>query len=366
MKRNTTKGFTLIELLAVIVILAIIALIAVPIILNIIDKANKSAFKDTAYGIISAGELYFAEQQLEVNGMTESKTFNLPDTTNTLGLKGNVPEGYITITRGGDIELKVKNDRYCATKGFNDKDVTVTEDPNNCNLPSGGSGNQENSGSGEKTLTSLAVDNFTVSNVDGSNPTVVTKPACLIDGTECIVGTPVAVKVNDSNTYRFYVLNDENNKVTLIMDRNLGDNVKWYFVQDNGSGPQTALNALTERTNEWTNIIEREYTYTDDGIDEVTGETNYASFRKTMRARLITYTESSGIRNANNYVAPEWLYINLYGTGDDSAWGYWTSAACTTSDGDPNAYLVDNTGYTGDDNPDSDEIGIRPVIELSK
>ena len=62
MKENK-KGFTLIELLAVIVILAIIALIAVPVIMNIINKANKSSFKDTAYGILSAGELYFAEQQ---------------------------------------------------------------------------------------------------------------------------------------------------------------------------------------------------------------------------------------------------------------------------------------------------------------
>ena len=56
-------GFTLIELLAVIVILAIITLIAVPVIINIINIANKSAFKDTAYGIIQAGEYYFAEKQ---------------------------------------------------------------------------------------------------------------------------------------------------------------------------------------------------------------------------------------------------------------------------------------------------------------
>ena len=93
MKRNT-KGFTLIELLAVIVILAIIALIAVPTIMGIINKANKSAFKDTAYGIISAGELYFAEQQLEVNGMTEDKTFDLSDDINVEGglqIKGEVP-----------------------------------------------------------------------------------------------------------------------------------------------------------------------------------------------------------------------------------------------------------------------------------
>ena len=41
MKNN--KGFTLIELLAVIVILAIIAVIAIPVVLNIVDEAEKSA-----------------------------------------------------------------------------------------------------------------------------------------------------------------------------------------------------------------------------------------------------------------------------------------------------------------------------------
>ena len=60
MKRTRKKGFTLIELLAVIVILAIIALIATPIIVGVINDAKKNAFKDTAYGIIEAGKLYYA------------------------------------------------------------------------------------------------------------------------------------------------------------------------------------------------------------------------------------------------------------------------------------------------------------------
>ena len=141
MKRN--KGFTLIELLAVIVILAIIALIAVPVILNIIDKANKSAFKDTAYGILSAGELYFAEQQLEVNGMTEKEVkFILPADQNTLGLKGDIPEGSITITRDGDISLMIKNSRYCVTKGLEEDDITITEESDDCEIPSGEAGGQ--------------------------------------------------------------------------------------------------------------------------------------------------------------------------------------------------------------------------------
>jgi len=132
MKRNK-KGFTLIELLAVIVILAIIALIAVPVIMNIIDKANKSAFKDTAYGIISAGELYFAERQLDLNGMIEEKTFIFP--TNEIDIKGEVPAGTILkVNTKGQISLVTSNGRYCITKGYEDTDVTVTEGVENCKI----------------------------------------------------------------------------------------------------------------------------------------------------------------------------------------------------------------------------------------
>lgn len=67
MKMNK-KGFTLIELLAVIVILAVIALIAVPQVLNILDKARKSAAADSAYGILKAAETTATTYMLDHNG----------------------------------------------------------------------------------------------------------------------------------------------------------------------------------------------------------------------------------------------------------------------------------------------------------
>ena len=69
------KGFTLIELLAVIVILAVIALISVPIILNVVEKARKGAFEDSAYGIIDAAKLYYTEASLESSNINETFTF---------------------------------------------------------------------------------------------------------------------------------------------------------------------------------------------------------------------------------------------------------------------------------------------------
>ena len=142
MKKTTEKAFTLIELLAVIVILAIIALIAVPVILNIIDKANKSAFKDSAYGVLNAAEYYYAASQLGIEGPMESVQMDTTDPR--LELKGSIPNGKVIITRDGDISLMIKNDRYCVTKGYNDQDIKVTEDPTNCEIPSGEANQRRN------------------------------------------------------------------------------------------------------------------------------------------------------------------------------------------------------------------------------
>ena len=83
------KGFTLIELLAVIVILAIIALIAVPIILNMINSARKSAARSSALGYIDSIEYYAGFNQISNDtGITEYDT-TLPEMT----------EGKVTCTK---------------------------------------------------------------------------------------------------------------------------------------------------------------------------------------------------------------------------------------------------------------------------
>ncbi|MBE6144006.1 MAG: prepilin-type N-terminal cleavage/methylation domain-containing protein [Firmicutes bacterium] len=112
MKQNK-KGFTLIELLAVIVILAIIALIAVPVIMNIISNARKSAAADTAYSVLNAAELYYAEQLLEnPNEAFAATTFTFTTTGDVttvspeLELKGTMPtSGSVTLTSDGKASI---------------------------------------------------------------------------------------------------------------------------------------------------------------------------------------------------------------------------------------------------------------------
>ncbi|MBS7021511.1 MAG: type II secretion system protein [Firmicutes bacterium] len=135
MKRKT--GFTLIELLAVIVILAVIALIATPLIMGTITKAKKNAFKDTAYGILKAGEKYTAEVLLESENTYEGEMIPLPEVgEKKLAYKGQEPiGGRMMITKDGDISLVIYNDSWCAIKVENDKEVKVEKyDKDTCKI----------------------------------------------------------------------------------------------------------------------------------------------------------------------------------------------------------------------------------------
>ena len=373
MNQRTKRGFTLIELLAVIVILAIIALIAVPVIMNIINKANKSAFKDSAYGVIKAGELYFAEQVLEPNGIVEDVTMQLPDVR--LQLKGEVPEGSVLITKEGKIAIAVHNNRYCVTKGLDDNDVTITEDYESC----------ENPGL-PKTLTDLVTTSAEVTSI----------PACVTNKTECNPGTLVAIQVNASEVYNFYVIDETDNEVTLIMDRNIYEagsttdiNVAWINAEDyeeanaddntscdatscNDEGPITALSALKERTSSWTNIPERVYTYSDDG-----GGNKYENFIDISRARLMTQSEINDFgcddTPSEGTSCPYMFYRNLVMTGDDNVYGYWLSTA--NSSNGVSAFALTSYGtfagvsgqYVYEYSTTSPyKYGIRPVITLTK
>ena len=385
------KGFTLIELLAVIVILAIIALIAVPVVMNIINKANKSAFKDSAYGILKAGESYYTSELLEdAEGITEDVTFTFPNNIEGLEFQGSKPTGgTMTVRKDGKISMAIHNGKHCVTKGFEDEDIQISDDVENCGL-----------GSKANTLTTLAttysfkkVDEESISTAVAEEVTV---PSCITNKTKCNAGTPVAVEVAHNLVYKFYVINDDTtkNEVTLIMDRNLYSStdennvsVKWINAEDYGNstvksdkGPLTALKVLKERTSGWTNIPTYTYTLTNDA-DGLGGTNTYSPISKSatategtpesvvenVRARLPRREEIYAVNNSGNLTQTPWLYENLYNTGDNNTRGYWTStvdssdsyiAWCVDSNGSVDSFR----GYVSSDSYN----GLRPVITLSK
>ena len=78
-KLKEQKGMTLIELLAVIVILAIIAAIAIPAIGGIIENSRVGAIKSDAQNIMSAGELYFIDEEPDSTGTLSVNLKELED-----------------------------------------------------------------------------------------------------------------------------------------------------------------------------------------------------------------------------------------------------------------------------------------------
>ena len=132
---NKSKGFTLIELLAVIVILAVIALIATPLIMGTITKAKRNSMKDTAYGILKAGEQYVGEKLLLAENDYNGETITLPNQNKIQYKGGNGLTGELQISKEGKLAIQIHNNQFCAIKNFGESEVTVTDyDEETCKL----------------------------------------------------------------------------------------------------------------------------------------------------------------------------------------------------------------------------------------
>ena len=120
-----------------IIIIGVIALIVAPIILNIVNKSKKSAFLDSAYGLVESAKLLYAESILD-GGLSEEKTFSFDNgKPEGLNYSGESPKGgMITLSSDGRIEIAVHNGEWCATKGQNESEVVLKRyEEQNCILP---------------------------------------------------------------------------------------------------------------------------------------------------------------------------------------------------------------------------------------
>ncbi|MEG0408439.1 MAG: leucine-rich repeat protein [Bacilli bacterium] len=117
------KGFTLTELLAVFILLGIIALIAVPVMGTIKEEFKKSTFKESAKGILKAGQTFYAENDYEnfpVEGLEVSNQ--------KLKIKNRKQynSGVLLYnTANGQFELQLlSNGLYCANGTLDDLNIS--------------------------------------------------------------------------------------------------------------------------------------------------------------------------------------------------------------------------------------------------
>ena len=124
---KTKHGFTLIELLAVITILALIALISTPIVLNIIEKSKKEAYKDSVYNLIRAVEL-----ESITNGANFPITYVVAgnEIFPKVSISGEIDAyGEILIDINGKTKVQVDNGTWCAQKQLEQNQLTLTPSP---------------------------------------------------------------------------------------------------------------------------------------------------------------------------------------------------------------------------------------------
>ena len=121
------KGFTLIELLAVIVILAIVSIIAVPTLLNVIQKSKINALKDSAHGVIEAGRLYYAQNEINraILFTIVDNTITSEQTNKTLKYKGNIKNGIVVVTTSSNVAICIDDGSNYAVKLVDENDVTT-------------------------------------------------------------------------------------------------------------------------------------------------------------------------------------------------------------------------------------------------
>ncbi len=134
------KGFTLIELLAVIVILAIIMVLAVPKVLDVIEKAEMQAYKESVELMVHTAKMQYELDDIKgearslpieyIYGENGKDTVQINE--NEVGLlkfKGDKPSsGSLTLLENKNViveKLVSKNKKWCAIKNENEKGVKV-------------------------------------------------------------------------------------------------------------------------------------------------------------------------------------------------------------------------------------------------
>lgn len=197
-------------------------------------------------------------------------------------------------------------------------------------------------------------------------------------------GTIIQYQVNSSETYYFFVLHDDGDKLTLQQRENILTS-PWHTSSNNTEGPITALAALEAETSDWDNVLDQTYMMGDtvfgNNTSAMTGCNAYNSCNvntytlpeRTAKARMITNLEASehGCINAES-TCPIWMsnYLsNSTSNGGTVDYGtanrYWTMNAHSGTSYPTYAWYVTSTrrmvSY-----PITNSYGVRAVIQIKK
>ena len=345
-------GFTLIELLAVIVILSFLGLITSLGVTKMIKNSKNKLYQDQVNSIISAAESWSVDNLYKMPSKGECSYITLKDLKNN-GLIDDVIDARNKKNISDDFKIYITNEG--TSKGdTNYKYNDEVDNPNEC---------------------------YYINSICKS---VITSSAGKVAFGSFNLGDEYTCQVNDTTSYNFYVLSTSEDKVNLIMNKNIcsdgslanSSNTCLTYWGTFNSGPNEAISYLNQATSSWTNIPSLNETYNDENG-------RFTNFKITGKARLPKYSEVSATGCSDNSpgTCPEYMVNGLesYDTGKypskeniDNIDGYFTLASYPNSSSTSQESLaVFYPGLTTNvfANPNaagSIGTGIRPVITLNK
>ena len=389
------KGFSLVELLAVMVILGVLALITVPAVLNIVNESKQSSVMLSANHYLSATKLAITRKMKEDD---------------------EVSDGNYAILKNGNICIGNLKEEDC------DDELIISAEKN---LPKGGFIRIEN---GEVKTALLEYDKMLIARNEDGEVTDKLDFVCLPATSKTVTtgnipignfedGDEYICEVKDNVEYHFFVVESSENKVNLILNRNINSDgtlakklvhktvaeiyssSAWTSLEDyqqsiNDSsaknafttkGPITVMNFLNEATKTWNNIPNITENYVDESISIVTGlstDTGYGEFEITGKARLPKYSEVVGENKCgwDELSCPLWLvnYLKAYEfitgegvvnipKGSNDMASYWLMSSAADQTYKKYAWYVLYKGNLGNANIIQYATrGVRPVIEVPK
>lgn len=367
------KGFTLIELLAVIMLLTIISAITVFSVGSVINNSRESISETQIKNIEEAAKSYYLKEGIE------NEIYGAETTKTCVNLSYLIEKGYVNDDKiispetneeiNGSVKIVYKSKQYSyeyQETSCSDKDMGII-----CH--------------------GVTNDTKTTGNVPTGS---------------YLAGDEYICEVKDGTKYHFFVLSSNNEKVSLILDRNIyydsetntskltdEDNfgtVAWQTSGINADGPVTAMDYLYNATKSWNNVLNIQMDYTDEGN---TGDYGYGTIKTEDGITKITKKDGTEITVLENKEGYENLKarlpykIEVYSFNGTNLWmhNYLLNYETKTGEGLKNiygiygywilsSYLVDSDQaniihYAGSFNRHSVTsaiYGVRPVIEVSK
>lgn len=298
------KKGSIVELLIVIIIIVAIPLISSLIVLDVVEDSKKTVFESTAYRMVDAMKLESIENMIAGNSMYKTYDFS----TDKFNIQDFRLKGKGSVDSQGRVAIAIYDDKFCATKTYSEEKITM-----------------------EKY-------------VEGE---------CILVVEETIYnpGDYLKIKVgsNVEDVHNFYVLKDNGNTITAIMDKNIGKNIEWG---NNGDiTPTIAETQIIPLKLKWTNATEIRLPK----VEELISQTDwYKTLTKKQKENLKSeyynyfnsINKTDEIKNCNSnktckeafikagygdLLLPDWLIINLYTTGDDTTYAYWTQDLVSTN-----------------------------------